>query len=115
MLGTANASIILPDQEEPLKVALLGIEPGEPGEPLVVKGRHLGTKLAQDVILDRTTILRSGLDVGNTLTLRVTQGYQDEFFRLRVVGISDGQQYALQPVIFTPLFTWERIRPKSDA
>lgn len=115
MLGTANASIILPDQDEPLKVALLGIEPGEPGEPPVVRGRQLGTKLSQEVILDRNTALRSGLNVGDTLTLRVTQGIQDEFFRLRVVGISDGQQYSLQPAIFTPLFTWERIRPKSEA
>ncbi len=115
MLGTANGTIILPGGAEPLKVALLGVEPDHPGEPPVKVGRQLGTKLADEVLLDRNTALRSKLQVGDLLTLRVTQGTKDEFFRLRVVGISDGQQFALQPSIFVPLFTWERIRPKSEA
>ena len=33
----------------------------------------------------------------------------------KVVGITDGQQYSLQPSIFVPFFTWDRIRPKSEA
>jgi putative ABC transport system permease protein len=49
------------------------------------------------------------------LTLRVTQGTKDEFYKLRVVGITSGQQYSLQPSIFVPFFTWERVRPKSEA
>ncbi len=53
--------------------------------------------------------------MGDTLTLRVTQGTEDEFFDLRVVGITDGQQYSLQPSIFVPFYTWDRIRPKSEA
>jgi putative ABC transport system permease protein len=34
---------------------------------------------------------------------------------LKIVGITDGQQYSLQPSIFVPFFTWDRIRPKSEA
>jgi len=45
----------------------------------------------------------------------VTQGTRDEFYDLRVVGISDGRQYALQPALFAPFFTWDRVRPKSEA
>ncbi len=115
MLGTANGTIILEGDAEPLKVALLGVEPGLPGEPAIKEGRQLGTKLADEVVLDRSTALRSNLKVGDMLTLRVTQGTREEFFRLRVVGISDGRQYALQPSIFVPYFTWEKIRPKSEA
>lgn len=115
MLGTSNGNIILPEPEEPLKVALLGVEPGRTGEPPVEQGRQLGTKLADEVIIDRSTALRSGLGVGDTLDLRVTQGTQDEFYKLRVVGIAGGQQYGLQPTIFMPFFTWERVRPKSEA
>ena len=48
-------------------------------------------------------------------TIRVTQGTRDEFYDLRVVGITDGQQYALQPAMFSPFFTWDRVRPKSEA
>ncbi len=115
MLGTSNGNIVLPGAGDPLKVALLGVEPGHTGEPPVVQGRQLGTKLADEAIIDRNTALRSDLQVGDTLTLRVTQGTQDEFYELRVVGISDGQQYSLQPAIFVPFVTWERVRPKSEA
>ncbi len=115
MLGTANATIILPADAEPLKVALLGIQPGHTGEPPVVQGRQLGTDLANEVIIDRSTALRSKLQVGDDLTLRVTQGTKDEFYTLRIVGISDGQQYSLQPSVFVPFYTWDRIKPKSEA
>jgi len=113
MLGTASASLILP--EKPLKVALLGVEPGHTGEPPVVEGSALSTSLAKEAIIDRNTALRSGLAVGDTLTVRVTQGTEDEFFDLRVAGIARGQQYSLQPSVFVPFGTWDRIRPKSEA
>ncbi len=115
MLGTASSTIILPGNTAPLKVALLGVEPGHVGEPKVVEGQQLTTDLAQEVIIDRNTALRSKLVLGDTLTLRVTQGTKDEFFKLRIVGITDGQQYSLQPSIFVPFYTWDRIRPKSEA
>ena len=115
MLGAASANLILPDQAEPLKVALLGVEPGHTGEPPVVQGRQLGTKLSNEVIIDRNTALRSGLALGDTLEMRVTQGTRDEYYKLRVVGISGGQQYSLQPAIFVPFFTWDKVRPKSEA
>ncbi|GAP15698.1 ABC-type transport system [Longilinea arvoryzae] len=115
MLGTASTNVVLTANVPQLKVALLGVEPGRPGEPQVASGRQLSTDLAQEVILDRNTALRSKLGVGDTLTLRVTQGTQDEFYDLRVVGIADGQQFSLQPSIFVPFYTWDRIRPKSEA
>lgn len=113
MLGTASATLILP--EEPLKVAILGIEPGHVGEPPALEGRQISTDLADEVIIDSNTAYRTNLQVGDTLTLRTTQGTKDEFFTLQVVGISDGQQYSLQPSIFLPFNTWDRVRPKSEA
>ena len=115
MLGTASAALILEGSPNPLKVALLGVEPGHTGEPLILQGRQLGTDLSEEVIIDRNTALRGKLGMGDSLTVRVTQGTRDEFFELKVVGITDGQQYSLQPSIFMPFFTWDRIRPKSEA
>jgi putative ABC transport system permease protein len=115
ILATANGNLILPDAEKPLKVALLGVEVGRTGEPPVLEGRQLGTDLAREAIIDRQTALRSNLKVGEFLTVRTTQGTEDEFFELRVVGVADGQQYGLQPSIFMPLSTWDRVRPKSEA
>jgi putative ABC transport system permease protein len=115
MLGTSNATLILATGAEPIKVALLGVKAGHVGEPLVVQGQQLSTDLAEDVIIDKNTAFRTKLSVGDILTIRVTQGTKDEFFKLHVVGIADGQQYSLQPSIFVPFYTWDRIRPKSEA
>jgi putative ABC transport system permease protein len=114
-LGTSNATLVFSDGTAPLKIALLGVDPGHVGEPTVLQGQQLTTDPANEVIIDRNTALQSNLKVGDTLTMRVTQGTQDEFYNLKVVGITDGEQYSLQPSIFVPFFTWDRIRPKSDA
>lgn len=113
-LGTASATL-LPGGAAPLKVALLGVEPGRTGEPPVVQGRQLGALQADEVILDKNVALRSQLKVGDELTIRVTQGTDDKNYRLRVVGLAAGQQYGLQPSIFVPFITWDRVRPKSAA
>jgi putative ABC transport system permease protein len=96
-------------------VALLGVDPGEPGEPLVVEGSQLSRANVNEVIIDRNTFLRTGLKVGDDLIIRVTQGTKDQLYSLKVVGVSDGQQYSLQPAIFTPYFNWDQVRPKSEA
>jgi putative ABC transport system permease protein len=114
MLGTSNVTLVLP-QSETLKIALLGVEPGHTGEPRVVEGQQLSTDNADEVIIDRNTAFRSGLRLGDMVTIRLTQGTKDEFFTLKIVGITDGQQYSLQPSIFVPFFTWDRVRPKSEA
>ncbi len=112
-LAISNATIVLPTGDE--RAALIGVEPGTPTEPLVVNGRQLSTNLADEVILERSIALRTGLGTGDPITLRVTQGTRDEFYTLKVVGVSDGQQYGLQPAVFLPYFTWDKVRPKSEA
>jgi putative ABC transport system permease protein len=114
VIGTSNATLIL-NGDEQLKVALLGVEPGHVGEPEVVQGTQLGEIQADEAIIDRSTALRSGLSDGDVLTLRVTQGTEDVFFTLKVVGVSSGQQFGLQPSVFVPFSTWNRIRPQSQA
>lgn len=114
MIGTSNATIILNDSKQ-LKVALLGVEPGHVGEPQVVSGAQLSGLNANEAIIDRNTALRTKLGVGDSLTFRVTQGTQDTFFTLKIVGISSGQQFSLQPSIMVPFDTWNRVRPQSEA
>ena len=114
-IAVANATITQLDSGKELKVALLGVDPGEPGEPLVVEGSQLSRPNVNEVIIDRNTFLRTGLKVGDDLIIRVTQGTKDQLYSLKVVGVSDGQQYSLQPAIFTPYFNWDQVRPKSEA
>jgi len=114
-LGTASGTLILPDGSTTLKVALLGIEPGHVGEPPVLQGSQLSTGLAQEVIIDRNTALRSNYQVGDTLTISVNQGIREETYQLLVAGITDGRQLGLQPAVIMPFYTWDRVRPKSES
>lgn len=114
-IAVANATITQLESGKELKVALLGVDPGEPGEPLVVDGSQLSRANVNEVIIDRNTFLRTGLKAGDDLIIRVTQGTKDQLYSLKMVGVSDGQQYSLQPAIFTPYFNWDQVRPKSEA
>lgn len=110
-ISFTNVNVVLPNQTQTVGVSLIGVEPGRPGEPPVVQGRALSYLNAREAIVDRTTALRTGLKVGDALTLKTIQGTQEEFYTLRVVGIADGRQFFLQPSIIVPHLTWERVRP----
>lgn len=115
LLATTNAVMVPARGVAPIKVALLGVDVGHVAEPPVLQGEQLSTSLAQEVILDRQTALRTKAAVGDQVTLRVTQGTREEEYALRIVGIAGGQQYGLQPSIFVPFDVWDRVRPKSAA
>ena len=81
-------------------MALIGVEPGQPGEPPVFKGAGYAAG-AKDAILDRHTALRAGLKVGDTFTIKSIQDTKEEFYTLRVAGISDRRQFSLQPSVIS--------------
>ena len=110
---TSSTEIV--STEEPLKVSLLGAEAGRPGMPPILEGRDFRGGEARETVIDRGVAIRRGIKVGDEIIIRSTQGVEDEFFRLTVVGLVDGQSYFFQPTIFVPPATWERIRPQSDA
>jgi putative ABC transport system permease protein len=114
-VATSSSSLLRPDGEEALDVSLLGVEPGAPGEPPVVNGRTLGRSSANEALIDKRVIDRTGLKVGDTITLKSIQGTEEELFDLLVVGTMDGQGYSLQPTIIVPYLTWDRIRSKGSA
>lgn len=112
-LGFSNAAIVLPQAEEPLKISLIGVEPGQPGEPPAYVGRGLAGKRDKEAIIDRNVALRTELQVGDSFTIKTVQGTEEEFYTLTVAGISDGQQYSIQPSVFVPHLTWDRIKPQA--
>ena len=110
---TSSTEII--STEEPLKVSMLGAEAGEPGMPPILEGRDFRGGEAREVVIDRNVALRTNIKIGDEIEVRSTQGVDDEFFYLEVVGLVDGQSYFFQPTIFVPPATWEKIRPQSEA
>jgi putative ABC transport system permease protein len=101
--------------EDPLKVSMLAAEAGRPGMPSIVEGRDFRSDGAREAVIDRNVALRSGIKVGDEIEIRSTQGVEDRFFNLKVVGLVDGQSYFFQPAIFVPPATWENVRPQSEA
>jgi putative ABC transport system permease protein len=109
-VGFSSAAVLLADGGDPLDVALIGVEPGKPGEPAVVAGQGLRRKNGDGAIIDRTVAAVAGLAVGDAIILRTLQGNEDEFYTLEVVGISESQKYGIRPSVFAPLFTWDEVR-----
>jgi putative ABC transport system permease protein len=107
--------VLLLDNAKKLNVALIGVEPGKPGEPPVVQGRGLADKRAKEAIIDRNVALRSGYHVGDSLVVKSIQGTKEEFYTLKIVGIADGRQYSIQPSIIVPQLTFNLIKPGASA
>jgi len=101
--------------QEPLKISMLAAEPGRPGMPPVIEGRPFRGGEASEAVIDEGVALRSGIQVGDEIEIRSTQGTEDEFFRLEVVGLVRKQSYFFQPTIFVPPATWEQMRPQPEA
>lgn len=110
---TSSTEIVSLD--EPLKVSMLGVEPGRPGMPTIIEGREFRSGEARETVIDRQVAIRSGIQIGDIIEIRSTQGTEDEFFELKVVGLVSGQSYFFQPTIFVPPSTWEKIRPQSES
>ena len=110
----SNVAVLPPNNRAPVKVALGGVLAGQPGEPAVVQGRQLSTRNGDEAVIDRSTAARSGLQVGDTITIRSLVGSREKLYPLTVVGIADSQQYQLQPTVFVPHQTFERIRARAS-
>ena len=114
-VGFASAAIPMDDGIDPLDISLIGVEPGKPGEPPVVAGAGLARRSADEAVIDRTVALMTKVQVGGQLVVRTTQGAEDEFYALKVVGITDSRKYGLRPSVFVPIVAWDKIRPKAVA
>ncbi len=112
-IGTASASLVFTDDREPLNVALIGVEPGLPGEPPVLSGTGLRSRRAYEVVIDRQVALRRDITVGDTVTVKSIQDTKEQFYNLRVIGVSDNRQFSLQPSLVMPIRTWDSIRPQA--
>ena len=112
-IGFSNATIPLGDGREPLKVSLLGVEPGQTGEPAIFDGQPLMSRSGREVIIDQNVVDQLGVGVGDNLTIKSILGADEEFHELSIVGVTDSRQYSLQPSIFVPYQTWAEIKPRS--
>lgn len=113
-IGFANVKLITGLSGDTTNISFIGIEPGKPGAPDVIEGDGLPPSRTDTVILDKRAAELSNASIGDTITIKSTLGTDFEFYELKVIGITDGQQYFFQPSIFVNLNTWEKYRPKQS-
>ncbi|MBT3390596.1 MAG: ABC transporter permease [Chloroflexi bacterium] len=113
-IGFSNVTILFKNGAEPVEVSLIGVEPGKPGAPPAFEGEALRSKQSKTTVIDGRIAEQANVQVGDTIIVKTTQGAEDEFYELKVSGITDGRQYFFQPSVFVPLEIWDEIRPKAD-
>jgi len=111
-IGFSNTTLVLPDGED-LDVSLIGVEAGKPGSPPAIEGENIHAKRAKVVVIDSIIAESTGLEIGDQLTIKSTQGIDEETHLLKIVGISDSQKYFFQNSIFVPLQVWDDVRPQA--
>ena len=110
---TSNSEIV--SLTEPLKISMLGAEAERPGMPPLLEGRYFRGGEAREAVMDLSVAQRTNLQIGDEIEIRSTQGTEDEFFTLKIVGLVDEQAYFFQPTLFVPAATWELMRPQPEA
>jgi putative ABC transport system permease protein len=113
-IAFSNAKLVFDNGIEPIDVSFIGVEPGKPGAPPAVVGEDLRTNRAKVMLIDRRVAEEANVSVGDSLTIQVTQGTEDELYDFRVTGITEGQQYFFRPSIFVNVPVWDQYRPKAD-
>jgi putative ABC transport system permease protein len=111
-VGFASAKVPSADGNDEVDVALIGVEPNSPGKPDVIEGQEFDRERSDNVIVDTGVVERLGLGVGDQIRIKVTQGTEEEFYDLNIVGVTDRRQYFFQPAVFVPLLTWDKIKPQ---
>jgi putative ABC transport system permease protein len=100
---------------EPLKISMLGGEAERPGIPQLLEGRYFRGGAAREAVMDMSVAQRTDIKIGDEIKIRSTQGTEDKFFTLKIVGLVAKQAYSFQPTIFVPPSTWELARPQSES
>lgn len=113
-LGFSSASLYFGENKKLVKISLIGVEPGLPGEPPAFQGRQLKNTRGKEAIIDKNVAARTGLKVGDKLTIKVVQGTEDKYYSLKIVGLSDDRQYSIQPSVFVPNLVWDQIKPQAN-
>jgi putative ABC transport system permease protein len=111
-LAFSTTKIVLADSRQPIDVSLIGVQPGQPGDPALLQGSDFRAEGRNEVIIDAALAKEAGLKPGDSMTIKSIQGVDEKSFNLKVVGISDERKYFFQPSIIVPLETWDKVRPQ---
>lgn len=112
-IGFSSASIESINQntlDEPLKISLVGVEGGKPGNPPARTGKTIEVDRGSDCVVDGNIVSDLGIKVGDKIQIKTIQNEKEKYYTLNVIGLTDGRKYLYQPSVFVPYRTWDAIR-----
>jgi putative ABC transport system permease protein len=112
-IGFSAATIVFADRRDTIDVSLIGVEPGQPGDPALLAGPGLRDKRGNEVILDQALATKAGIELGEVITIKTIRGTEEEYYDLKVVGLTTERQYLFQPAIIVAMDTWDKVRPQA--
>jgi len=113
-LAFSTGTVVFQDGRAEVDISFVGVEIGKPGDPALLSGTGLRSKRNNEAVIDADLATQSNVKVGDQIILKTIQGTDEEFYEIKVVGITDARQYFFQPAVIVPLETWEKIRPKGE-
>lgn len=114
-LGFGSGSIAFTGLvSDSLDVSIIGVEVNKPGSPPVIEGSELRSRQRMEAVIDKETAIHSNLSVGDSFTIKTIQGTEEEYYDLRVVGVTESREYLYAPSMFVPLQIWDEIRPQAN-
>jgi putative ABC transport system permease protein len=113
-IAFSNVKVVVDQNEDPVDVSFIGVEPERPGAPRALIGNDLQPYPSKIALIDQSTADILDIQVGDQITIKSTQGTEDKLYHLTVTGIAGGQRYFFRPSIFVSLSTWDKYRPKAD-
>jgi putative ABC transport system permease protein len=111
-IGFSTATLVFPNEKDNLNVSIIGVEPEKPGAPPVIEGGNLTSDRGTDIVMDQNVANRAHVQIGDTIRLKTIQDAKEEFYELRLIGLTDGRQYQFAPALFLPYRTWDQVRPQ---
>jgi len=86
--------------------AFLGFDPGTIAEPKVVEGGTLSAERGDGLLVDRSFLRYSGLDVGDRVTISVRLTERE----FQIVGETDEGAFFFQPSVYLLRSTWQELK-----
>lgn len=114
-IGLSSASVFSQKTGEDVDISLIGVEPLSPGMPDISSGSTLRLDNENAVVIDQNFAQESGYGIGDTINIKSLQGKDFEYYQVRIIGLTDGQEYLYRPSVFIPYLTWDKVRPKPSA
>jgi ABC-type oligopeptide transport system ATPase subunit len=108
-IDLSTATFVFPNEKNNMNVSIIGIEPERPNTPPVISSVNLTSDCGINIVMDQNVANRAHVQICETIRLKTTQDVKEEFYDLRLIGLTDERQYQFATALFLPYRTWDHV------